>query len=220
MDGDGVILWGSGTMRTHRPLWLARELGVAYEHRPVHPRSGATREPEFLALNPRHKVPVMGHGDLVLTESAAILGYLSETFPAPDRVFVPSDAAERAKLSEWCFFIMSELDANGLYTMRRHGDLKALYGDSPLAVASARDYFLHQLETMEGRIREAGDFLMGGRIGIADILFASCLDWARAYEIPLPDYLMAYRERMRARPAYRAATLDNYPDRAEIGSDT
>ncbi len=215
MAADGVILWGSGTMRTHRPLWLARELGVAYEHRPVHPRSGETHTPEFLALNPRHKVPVMGHGDLVLTESAAILNYLTEAFPVPDHFFVPVDATGRAKLWEWCFFTMSELDANGLYTIRRHGDLKALYGDAPVAVEAARDYFLHQLETMEARIREAGEFLMGDRISIADILFASCLDWGHAYEIPLPDHLVDYRQGMRARPAYRAASADNYPDRAE-----
>lgn len=213
MADGGVVLYGVGTMRTHRTLWLARELGIGYAHRPVHPRTGETHEPEFLALNPRHKVPVLVHGELVLSESAAILNYLTEAFPVPEHFFVPADAVGRARLWEWCFFTMSELDANGLYTMRRHGDLKEFYGDSPVAVEAGRDYFLHQLETMEGRIRGAGDFLMGGRISIADILFASCLDWARAYDIPLPEYLIAYGDRMRARPAYQAAYKENYPER-------
>lgn len=213
MAGDGVVLWGIGTVRTHRPQWLARELGIGYELQAIEARSGATKTPEFLKLNPRHKVPVMTHGELVLSESAAILGYLTEAFPVPDHFYLPGDAAARAKLFEWCFFTMTELDANALYTMRRHRDLKDIYGDAPVAVSSAQDYFHHQLETMEERIKGAGAFLMGERISIADILFVSCLDWARLYRLPLPQYLMAYRERLRARPAYRQSFAANFPGR-------
>ena len=214
MAGDQVVLWGIGTMRTHRPIWLARELGIDYRIEPIQPRTGETLQPEFLRLNPRHKVPVLCHGDLVLTESAAIMNYLTEAFDVPGDFYVPGDAASRARLHEWCFFIMSELDANGLYTMRRHGDLKELYGDSPVAVSAGRKYFLHQLETMEERIRGAGAYLMGERFSIADILFMSCLDWARWYDVPLPDYLMAWRQRIGGRPAYLEAIAENYPGRS------
>ena len=212
MADDKVILWGIGTMRTHRPQWLARELGVDYELKPIQPRTGETRTPEYLALNPRHKVPLLCHGELVLSESAAILSYLTEAFEVPDWFYLPADKEARAKLDEWCFFIMSELDANGLYTMRRHGDLKAIYGDAPVAVDAGRDYFLHQLETMEGRIRGAGEYLMGARISVADILMVSCLDWARWYQIPLPNYLLAYQRKLGSRPAYLQSFKENYPD--------
>ncbi len=211
---NGVVLWGAGTMRTHRTLWLARELGIDYAHRPIGPRTGETMTPEFLKLNPRHKVPVMVHGDLVLTESAVILNYLTEVFPVPDDFFVPDDAASRAKMFEWCFFTMTELDANSLYTMRRHRDLKDIYGDAPAAVSAAEAYFHHQIDAMEGRIRNAGDFLMGARIGVADILFTSCLDWARFCGIALPDYLGAYQARLGARPAYVESFAENYPGRS------
>ena len=138
MSDAAFTLYGSGTMRTHRPLWLAHEMGLDFAHVPVGPRTGETKKPEFLLLNPRHKVPVLRHGDLVLTESAAIMTYLTEAFPVPDHVFRPVTAVDRARLQEWCFFIMSELDANGLYTMRRHGDLKDIYGDAPVAVEGGR----------------------------------------------------------------------------------
>lgn len=212
--GDGVVLWGAGTMRTHRTLWLARELGIDYQHRPIGSRTGETLTPEFLALNPRHKIPVMTHGELVLTESAAILGYMTEAFPVPDDFHVPNGAAERARTFEWCFFTMTELDANSLYTIRRHRDLKDVYGDAPAAVAAAEQYFHHQIDAMEGRIRNAGDFLMGERIGVADILFTSCLDWARFCDIALPDYLGAYQARLGARPAYVESFAENYPGRS------
>lgn len=209
MTNDRLELWGAGTARTHRTLWMAHELGLEFQHFPIGPRTGETKEPAFLALNPRHKVPVMRHGDLVLTESAAILIYMTERLAAPEHVFCARDPAERAKHLEWCFFIMSELDANGLYTMRRHGPLKEIYGDAPVAVQGGRNYFLHQLERMDPAIRSVAPFLMGARISPADILFASCLDWALRYEIPLPRHLIEYRDRMAARPAYQQAKAMN-----------
>lgn len=209
MADDRLELWGAGTARTLRPLWMAHELDLEFDHFPIGPRTGETKEPNFLALNPRHKVPVLRHGDLVLTESAAIMTYMTENLAAPGHVFRAGDPVARTKHLEWCFFIMSELDANGLYTMRRHGQLKEIYGDAPVAVQGGRDYFLHQIGQMDGAIRSADPFLMGARISPADILFTSCLDWALRYDIPLPGHLIVYRDMMAARPAYRAARKQN-----------
>ncbi len=213
MATSGVTLWGIGTPRTHRPQWLARELGIDYDLVRIGPRTGETKTPEYLAINPRHKVPAMTHGDLILTESVAIMGYLSEAFPAPDWFHVPRTLRERAKLLEWCFFAMSEIDANAIYTIRRHGDLKAIYGDAPVAVRAAGEYFVHQIEAMESRFKEAGPFLTGERMSVADILFVTCLDSAVHYELPVPDHLMDYRARLAARPAYRATKAENRDDR-------
>ena len=82
--------------------------------------------------------------------------YMTETFPVPDHVYVPDDALGRARLLEWCFFAMSELDANAIYSIRRHGDLVEIYGASPIAVRAAIEYFDHQLQCMEERISGAG----------------------------------------------------------------
>ena len=95
-------------MRAH---WMLMELGLEYEFHPFHSRSGATQTDEFKRLNPRHKIPVLRHGSFVLTESAAIIQYLSETFSNSGNLYLPSDAESRAKLNEWCYFILSELDA-------------------------------------------------------------------------------------------------------------
>ena len=214
MTDKELVLWGAGTMRTHRTLWLAEELGLDYEHRPIGPRTGETKTDEFLAINPRHKVPAMVHGDICLTESAAIMTYMTETFPVPDRFYVPDDTLGRARLLEWCFFTMSELDANAIYSIRRHGDLVQEYGASPIAVRAAIKYFDHQLERMKERIVEAGEFLMGEKISIADILFMSCLDAGQRYELPIPEFLRDYRIRMRSRPAYAETYPRNYGGRA------
>jgi glutathione S-transferase len=125
-----LTLWGIGTSRTFRVHWMLLELGLEYESRQIQSRSGETLTDEFLRLNPRHKVPVLQHGSLVITESAAIIQYLSETFANAKQLYVPSDAADRAALNEWCYFIMTELDAGSLYVVRRHEDLWRVTGSS------------------------------------------------------------------------------------------
>ncbi len=147
-----LTVWGVGTSRTMRVHWMLLELGLTYESHPIQSRTGETHSDEFKRLNPRHKIPVLRHGALVVTESAAIMQYLSETFPNSPEVYVPSDAVSRARLNEWCYFIMSELDAGSLYVVRRHDGLKQIYGEAPTAVESAKNYFRHNLEAMAPRI--------------------------------------------------------------------
>ncbi len=203
-------IWGIGTTRAMRAHWVALELGLDYECHAIGPRTGETRTAEFTRLNPKQKIPVLRHGDLVLSESAAIVQYLTETFDSPD-FFVPAIAAERAKLNEWSFFIMMELDAHALYLIRRHDGLKEIYGAAPEAVASAREYFSKYLDAMAPRI--AGPHVMGDKFSIADVLLMTCLDWALAYDIALPPAAAAYRDHVAKRPAYRRALRVTYPDR-------
>jgi glutathione S-transferase len=210
MESTDVTVWGVGTSRTMRVHWMLAELGLVYECRPIQSRTGETLTDEFRRLNPRHKIPVLRHGSLVLTESAAIIQYLSETFPHSTEIYVPSDAASRAKLNEWCYFIMSELDAGSLYVVRRHDGLKHIYGEAPLAVESAKSYFAHNLEAMSARIGGDCSYLLGDQLSVADILLTTCLDWAASCDIALPETVSAYRRWVALRPAYQAALKKNF----------
>jgi len=207
--GSDVILWGVGTSRTMRAHWMLLELGVDYRFHAIGPRTGETRSGEFLRLNPRHKIPVLQHGSLVLTESAAIIEYLSATFPNP-QIYRPSNPESFAALSEWCYFIVSELDAASLYMVRRHLGLKDIYGEAPVAVQAAKTYFSHNLEAMAPRIGATSPYLFGSRLSTADILLMTCLEWARAEKVALPDPVMRYRERVAGRFAYQAALARNF----------
>lgn len=209
---DDLTVWGVGTVRTMRVHWMLWEYGLDFECHHIGPRTGETQTADYLAINPRGKVPTLRHGDLLLTESAAIMGYLSEVFEAPADMLVPRDVATRAVHREWCYFIMTELDAHSLYTIRRHGDLKHIYGEAPVALASATEYFQKQLSAMAPRMAAGGPYLMGDRISIADMLLASCTDWAHRCEIAIPDVVRAHRERAAARPMYEKAFAFNYPD--------
>jgi glutathione S-transferase len=207
---DDLTLFGVGTSRTIRAHWMLLELGLDYETRPIQSRSGETLTNEFRRLNPRHKIPVLQHKSFVLSESAAIVQYLSETFADRADVYVPRDAQSRAALNEWCYFIMTELDAGSLYVVRRHEGLAHIYGEAPAAIESGKTYFSHNLEAMAPRIA-AAPFLFGERISTADILLMTCLEWALMSKISMPPAVMEYRQRLAQRPAFQAALQRNFP---------
>jgi len=210
MSGHELTVWGIGTPRTMRVHWMLLEFGLAYESRPIGPRTGETMSEEFLALNPRHKIPVLQHRDLVLCESAAIINYVMDAFEAPEGFFVPKDAARRAKLNEWCYFVMTELDALSIYVIRKHEGLADIYGEAPNAVAAARETFREQTHALFEEFNDA--YLMPEGFSIADILMASCLHTAQHWDFDLPACLIDYMERIRRRPAYVDASLRNYPE--------
>jgi hypothetical protein len=111
-----LILWGAGTPRTLRAYWALHELRLAYETRPIASRSGETRMPEYKQLNPKEQIPALQDGDITVTESAAIVTYLCETYGEPLGLIPPVATPERAAYYEWSFFTMMELDALSLYT--------------------------------------------------------------------------------------------------------
>jgi glutathione S-transferase len=73
-------LYGFGGTRSLRALWALRELDAEFEFVPVNLLAGEHRRPDFLRLNPAGKIPVLVDGDVLLTESAAIVMYLAEKY--------------------------------------------------------------------------------------------------------------------------------------------
>jgi glutathione S-transferase len=209
-----LVLWGVGTTRTLRAHWALHELGLDYESRPIRARSGETTTPEYTRLNPRQKIPLLEDGEFKIAESPAIAAYLSITYGTPENALIPSDPREYATWLEWCFYAATELDATSLYVMRRHGDLKHIYGESPVALESAAEYFATQLRHAEQAIQDGRPFLVGGRFTTADLLLTTCLTWAVSYRVPVTEACHAYMERITSRQAYRASVAANTPSTA------
>ncbi len=205
------ILWGAGSSRTMRAHWMLRELELPYESRPIRSRSGETLTPEYTRLNPSQKIPTLQDGNFVLSESAAIVNYLGATYGASRSLCPPAAARERARYDQWCFFIMMELDANTLYILRRHEDLKDVYGEAPNALQAARECFARQVRAAAVRLAAAGPFVLGERFSGPDILLTTCLVSALGRKIELPDVLHDYLKRTMARDAYQLALQVNRP---------
>ena len=116
---DKIKLWGAGTTRTLRPIWMAEELGIDYELVSIGPRTGETQSEAFTNLNPKQKIPFLENGEVKLSESLAICRYLEYTFPS-DKIFIPKNNIDRAKEDEWCSYIYGEIDETALYLSLIH----------------------------------------------------------------------------------------------------
>jgi glutathione S-transferase len=206
-----LTLWGVSTGRTLRALWALHELALDYTLHPIQPRTGETQRAAFARINPRQKIPVLQDGDFTIAESPAIVAYLSDTYGTPANALVPSDPRQRAQWLEWCFHIAMELDATSLYVMRRHRDLKHIYGEAPTAVDSASKYFETQLRHAAQALSDGRVFLVGERFSSADMLLTTCLVWAINYGVPVPRVCCDYLGRIAKRPAYQAALRANLP---------
>lgn len=90
-----TFYYGSGSPFAWR-VWLALEhKKIPYEMKTISFSSGELEKPEFLAVNPRHKVPVIVDDGFALYESNAIVEYLEEKYSSGERLF-PADTKQRA----------------------------------------------------------------------------------------------------------------------------
>jgi glutathione S-transferase len=179
-------------------LWGLRELGADFEFVPVNLLAGEHRRPEFLALNPAGKLPVLVDDDIVITESAAIVLYLAEKFP--DKGLLPTDLKERAQVYRWVMFAMTELE-QPLWRIAKHTFLLSEDKRLPQDVALASADFAAMARVLE-RHMEGRQFIVADHITVADCVTAYLMDWANENHLieSFPN-LRAYLDRMYARSA-------------------
>jgi len=104
-----IQVWSWPTPNGHKVHIMLEELGLPYEVVPVDIGAGEQFRPEFLAINPNHRIPAIvdpegpGGKPFSLFESAAILIYLAEKAGSP---LLPSDPATRYRCLQWVMFQM------------------------------------------------------------------------------------------------------------------
>ena len=86
-----------------KPMLTLMEKGVEFESHYLDLLNFDQHKPEYLAINPQGTIPAMTHGDLVLTESTAIMEYVDEAFPGPR--LMPGDPVERWRARWWMKFM-------------------------------------------------------------------------------------------------------------------
>jgi len=190
-------LYEFGPTRSIRVRWTLQELEADFESIRVNLPAGEHCLPEFLKINPAGKIPVLVDGDLVLTESVAIVLYLAEKYS--DKGLLPTGLNERAEVNRWLLFAATELE-QPLWRIARHTALypeeQRLPGDVTLATAEFKAMALVLEKHMQGR-----QFVAGVTVSVADLVMAYTLDWGNEYNL-LDDcpQLLAYTKRMYARP--------------------
>jgi glutathione S-transferase len=183
--------------RSIRVRWTLQELGVDYESVTVNLLAGEHRSPEFLEINPAGKLPVLVDGDLVLTESVAIVLYLAEKYSSQG--LMPAGLKDRAQLNRWLLFAATELE-QPLWRISRHTMLYPEDRRLPEDVILAGEDFKAMASVLEAHMH-GKQFVLGDRVTVADFVTAYTLDWANEDQL-LDGFptLLAYMNRMYARP--------------------
>lgn len=169
-------IYGTAASRAARPLWVAHELGLDYEHIPLPYLSGATRTPEFLVLNPNGHIPVIDDDGVLVWESMACALYLAEHFKGRDRSSLAAkNKAELAEILRWSFWVVNECEKDALSCLM-HGVLMPADRRKPQLAEEAQRRLLGPLRVLEQHL-QSRPYLAGERFTVADICVASVMAW-------------------------------------------
>ncbi|KAM3095841.1 glutathione S-transferase family protein [Phormidesmis sp. 146-12] len=191
--------------RSIRVRWVLQELGVEFEAISINMRTGEHHTPDFIAINPTGKLPVLIDGEHVITESVAITLYLGEKYPESN--LVPTDLLLRAQLYRWLLFTATELE-QPLWRIARHTFIYPEELRLPAEIPLARQDFTNMAVVLENHLLDR-QFVVGEQVTVGDFVLAYTLDWANEVQLlaTFPT-LVEYMERMYKRPkaAQRIAT--------------
>jgi len=198
-----VTVYSAPNTRAIRVIWVLEEIGAKAEIKsmPYPPRQHA---PDYFAVNPTGMVPLLIDGEVRLSESMAICDYLAAKHRSP--LVVPTDDPERPQFLQWLWYGESTL----MTPLSRLNIVRQVEGkggaEVDALIAGARHHAAERLKMLEQRL-EGRDFLAAGRLTLADISVSYPLHLVGM--LGLDDLLgprsVAYRERLRARPAYQRA---------------
>jgi glutathione S-transferase len=196
-------IYGVARSRAFRTLWMAKELGIDYEHVKVDFATGETRTPAHLALNPNGHVPVIDDDGFILWESMAINLYLAKKYGA-GRLY-PTRLEDEARAWQWSFWGMTEIERPVLTALFNRAILPEDKRDPAAADAAEKSLAapLKVLDSGLGRTR----YLLGDHFTVADLDVASILAWARPAQIDMSPFpkVAEWLKTCAERPAARAA---------------
>ena len=98
-----LTLYHAAPSRSSIVHWMLEEVGEPYDFHLMSLKKGDNRAAEYLKVNPMGKVPALRHGDVLVTESAAICCYLADAFPQA-KLNVPIGDPRRGPYLKWLFF--------------------------------------------------------------------------------------------------------------------
>ncbi|MFN5097323.1 glutathione S-transferase family protein [Limnohabitans sp.] len=186
-------IYGMGASRAARPLWAALELGVPFEHIAMTYKAGATRTPEFLALNPNGHIPVVvderADGAVTVWESMACALYIARVHGQADgQSITPASPREEAEALRWTFWAVTELEKDAL-TVLMHRMAMPEDQRKPELADQAESRLKVPLAVLEQHLQaqhaKGEAYLAANRFTVADVCVASVASWIR----PAPGLL-------------------------------
>jgi glutathione S-transferase len=177
------------------------ELGLECEMIPVDLTKREQRKPEFLALNPFGRLPVLVDGDATLWESHAIIAYLGDKTGKK----WPTTATGRADALRWLFFLSTHISppATDLAFNRIAVKFAGLPGDEA-AIARGEKALPDVINIVEGQLAK-NKWIMGEDLTLVDCAYCPVLNVIEKAGFSYGDFpkVRAYLDAVRARPAWK-----------------
>lgn len=202
-----MILWGRpSSVNVQKVLWALTECGLPYAHRVVGGKYGGTDDPEFTALTPMRRVPVLQDGDLALWESHTILRHLARKtgqFDQPEGL-----------VDMWMEFGSTTLQPPFIGLFWQRVRMRPAERDAK-AEAAYMAALADALCVLDAGLGDQRGFVAGGAVSMADIalgsLFYRLLDiWPDSLEAT--PHVSAWVSRISQRRGYRDWVATSYDE--------
>jgi glutathione S-transferase len=184
-------IYGIARTRAFRALWMAKEIGLDYEHVPIEIGDAGASSPEFLAINPNGRLPFVTDDSFVLFESLAITLYLAKKHSCgklyPDRL------EDEARTWQWSMWALNEVD-RGVNIWSLH----AARLPGPERDAGKREEALRVLQApfkvLDAAVAQQS-YLLGNDFTVADLNVAAVISRAVDMDLSAVPRLKAWLTR-------------------------
>jgi glutathione S-transferase len=200
-----IVFYYAPMTSATRIHWVLEELGVPYEKKKLDLAAGDQKKPEYLALNPNGKVPLLVEDGVAIFESLAILLHLGERYGVEKGLF-PAAGLERAEAFTWCAWVSSSLIDPLSRFLRNTSDRFPADEKNAKAGEAARREVAELLTVLDNRL-EGREHLLGGGFTIVDAAVCGYIPFMARIGIDLGPYprINAWIGRCMARPALARA---------------
>lgn len=192
---DELVFYTNPMSRGRIVRWMLEEIGASYRTELLD-YDTSMKAPEYLAINPMGKVPAIRHGDVIVTECAAICAYLADVFPDAG-LAPPLDL--RGAYYRWLFFAAGPLEAaatNRTFGFEINAEQQKMSGYGS---------FTSVMDTLQQAVA-GGDYIAGDGFSAADVYVGSHIGWGLQFgSIEDRPGFAGYLARVQDRDAYRRA---------------
>ncbi len=190
-------IYGIARTRAFRALWVAKELGLDYEHVPIEIGETGARKAEYLAINPNGRLPAIEDEGFVLWESLAITLYLAKKH-STGRLY-PADLEDEARTWQWSLWALNEVD-RGVNIWSLHAVRLPPADRDPHKLAEALKVIEKPFRVLDAAFAER-PYLIGDDFTVADLNVAAVISRAIDMDLSATPRLAAWLRRCLDRPA-------------------
>lgn len=196
-------IYGIAKSRAFRTMWIAHEVGIAYDQIQTNWADQTSKTPEFLKINPMGQVPAIEDDGLALSESMAINLYLAKKYGKNG--LYPANLQDEGRCWQWTLFAATSVERSmGLVSYNRYG-LAPEKRSEAVAIENL-EALKRPLAVLDAALAKS-PYLLGQSFTVADLNVSSVFFglWMNKHDFSATPNIAAWLNRCFERPAFVAA---------------